>query len=127
MTLPTRRIGLLAALLALFGQLLLGIAVPRELPDPVLAQLLGGDADAICHVDFGGGSQPSHSGHGPADCLLCPLCATLAHHIVLPAPPVPLPTPRMVLVRVAMPVRPAAAAPAVPRQAAEPRGPPSLA
>ncbi len=116
-----RHSGLIAALLAICGQLLLGMAVPRSLPDPVLTGLLGGDALAICHV--GSGDDQPTPGHAPADCLLCPLCVTLAQSVVLPAPPAP----RRAIVRLSVRVPRMAVVAAGAWQAARPRGPPARA
>jgi hypothetical protein len=116
MGLMLRRAGLLAALLALFGQLLLGTAMPHPSAEATLAELLG-DPGAICHA---GGGGPGHSGHGDPDCPLCPVCAVLHHTMPLPAAPPAMPLRRAGLIGTV-------ARPVVPRQAAEPRGPPTRA
>jgi hypothetical protein len=113
------RLGLIAALLALAGQLALGASVPS----PAL-ELSG--FGVICHAggDTGGPPPPSHQA---PDCALCPVCATLAVQAPLLAAPPMLPAPRAVRVARRTILPPPTAPPVVALLAAQPRGPPVLA
>ncbi|MGH7155690.1 MAG: hypothetical protein ACREF3_17325 [Acetobacteraceae bacterium] len=111
------RIGLLASLLALAGQLAFGATVPA-----VGLSSLG----VICHAGAAHGKPVPPWQHDPG-CLLCPLCATLIAPgpILVPSPMLPRPR--------AVAAEPASVSPAQSAQvvtipaAAQPRGPPSLA
>jgi hypothetical protein len=118
----TRRTGLLAALLAVWGQLLLATLLPQPAAGASLADLLG-DPGAICHA---GGADPGHPGRMPPDCPLCPVCAVLHHAVPLPASPPAMPRRRAGSIGVVVRAVPPASPPPVPRLAAEPRGPPVL-
>ena len=114
-----RRLGLVAALLALAAQ----VAWAATVPQPVLELLAFG---AICHTDSSGHAPGRPGKHVPAGAV-SPLCVAVA----MPTPPLaaapPLPAPRGVVVRVAVRLPPATAPPALFPLAAAPRGPPSLA
>jgi hypothetical protein len=61
--------GLFAVLLALLAQLGVGASVPHV--DPIVT------AGALCHTDDDTGGAPLPGPSHPADCPVCPLCATL--------------------------------------------------
>jgi hypothetical protein len=116
--------GLFLTLLALVAQLAFGAVVPRPEVGLVLDEL-----GVICHAPApsGGAPQPDQHRHTP-DCVLCPLCASLATHgIVLPgaAPRPPLPQVAE-FERPGLPP-PATAPPVAVVLSAQPRGPPILA
>lgn len=120
-----RALAFALALLAVLSPVLLGPVVHAA-----LARDMGMSATAMpmdmadCGMDTPPAKPDPH--HGP-DCLICPLCAALAHPAIAwtPAPVLPAPT-------VAMAPRPAAptavrASPALFTSAAQPRGPPGRA
>lgn len=114
--------GLLLALLALTMQLAFGAVVPRA---EVMATLDA--ATTICHTGGTSDQTPPAPHHQP-DCLVCPLCVSLAASgiVLLTASP-RLPPPRIVaLGRAGLPP-PATAPPVAAPLAAQPRGPPALA
>jgi hypothetical protein len=114
--------GLLFALLALAVQLAFGADVPRA---EVVTALDG--ATTICHADGTSDQAPSPPHHLP-DCLVCPLCVSLAAPgiVLLAAGPL-LPLPQVAILRRAGLPPPATAPPVAPPLAAQPRGPPVLA
>lgn len=117
-----RALGLLLAVLALFGQASLGSAMPPQLA------LAGDLAFPICHVgvaDDAGGTAPAAPHHG-ADCALCPLCTALAAVAVLPAPGPSLPPAAVVLARAAAPMAARAPPASAVFAATYPTGPPRL-
>jgi hypothetical protein len=112
-----RLVGLLAVLLALMAQLGAGASVPRI--DPVAV------AGVLCHTD-NNGNAPAHGPNHPADCPLCPLCATV--HAQAPAllsdAPVLTPPAVLTVLRVELPP-PATAPPVLHRPPSQPRAPPT--
>jgi hypothetical protein len=116
--------GLFLTLLALVAQLAFGAVVPRPEVGLVLDEL-----GVICHAPAppDGAPQPSRHHHTP-DCVLCPVCASLATHgIVLPGAPPRPPLPRIAMCdRPGLPP-PATAPPVAAVLSAQPRGPPILA
>jgi hypothetical protein len=110
--------GLFAVLLALMAQLGAGATVPRI--DPVAA------AGALCHTDDDG-TPPAQGPTHPADCLLCPMCATLHTQQVALVSAAPMLTPPSVLaVRRAELPPPSTAPLALHRPPSQPRAPPTL-
>jgi len=109
-------LGLLLALLALVMQIGIGVPLPRSDAETVLA------AATLCHSDDGGGGPATP--HTP-DCVLCPLCLTVASMpFALPASGPSVPAPRIaVLPRSGTPVR-TSPPPSAARLAAQPRAPP---
>ena len=122
-----RALGLFLAVLALFGQMSVGLAMPA--PDLAGPGPAGFGAFPICHAgqadDAGPASVPVTRHHG-MDCALCPLCTALAAVAVLPVPGPPLPVPVAVVARMGAP--PPARAPPVAAvlPATFPTGPPRL-
>jgi hypothetical protein len=116
--------GLFLTLLALAAQLAFGAVVPRPEVGLVFDEL-----GVICHASApsDGTPQPAQHHHTP-DCVLCPLCASLATPgIVLPGAPPRPPLPRVaVYQRPGLPPR-ATAPPVATVLSAQPRGPPILA
>jgi hypothetical protein len=110
--------GLFAVLLALMAQLGAGVTVPRS--DPVVT------AGVLCHTDDDDtGGAPAHGPSHPADCPVCPLCATLHTQglaLTSDASAVPPPAVRVVL-RTELPP-PSTAPPASYRPPSQPRAPP---
>ena len=121
------RPGLLAALLALAAQLVLGVVDPqagvRPTPEQRLAALLA-DPSAICHGDAGDGQPAPH--HRGVDCLLCPYCAAITAAVLRSDDPT-LPIPQAGPIAVAAAAPESVTLPPMPRLAARPRGPPILA
>jgi hypothetical protein len=110
--------GLFAVLLALMAQLGAGATVPQI--DPIAA------ADVLCHTDDNG-APPANGPAHPADCLLCPLCATLHSQQAVLLSAVPGLTPPSVLpVRRAELPPPSTAPPAPHRPPSQPRAPPAV-
>jgi hypothetical protein len=108
--------GLFAVLLALMAQLGAGATVPQI--DPV------GAADLLCHTGDDG-TPPANAPAHPADCPLCPLCATLhAQQAVLVSAPPRLTLPSVLAVRRAELSPPSTAPPAPHRPPSQPRAPP---
>ncbi len=114
-----RRLGLVAALLALAAQ----VAWAATVPQPVLALLAFG---TICHTDSTGRAPGRPGKHVPAG-VVSPLCVAMAMPTPPLAAPPPLQAPRGVVVRVAVRLPPATAPPTLFPLAAAPRGPPTLA
>lgn len=124
---PFRRVlglaGLLAATLALVGQLALGTVIPLD--EAPRAQLAALDAASmLCHPGGNGQAPLHHPGIGHA---LCPLflASAIPGAWAAPAPILPAPPPALALRRATPP--PARAPPSPVLIAAYPRGPPSLA
>jgi hypothetical protein len=89
--------------------------VPRI--DPVAV------AGVLCHADED--TPPAHRPSHPADCIVCPLCATLHVQPVVLAPAAPVLTPPAVLpFRVGLPP-PSTGPPAPHRPTSQPRAPPT--
>jgi len=109
------------ALLALAVQLAVGATVPQ----PQLAAL--DRIAAICHAGTTPDEAPPAAPHHTPDCLLCPLCATLAGPSLGLAGSGPvLPPPGVtVIARAALPP-PATAPPARQGTTAQPRAPPHI-
>jgi hypothetical protein len=119
----TRRpmhVGLLLAWLAVSVQLALGALVPTA-----VASLSLVDGAPLCHTSDGSETPAPTAPHHPADCLVCPLCASLAVHWALPTsdPPAPAPQQTIVVARVGLPP-PAIAPPSLVRPNPPPRAPP---
>jgi hypothetical protein len=110
--------GLFAVLLALMAQLGAGATVPRI--DPVAA------AGVLCHTDDDT-TPPAHGPAHPADCPLCPMCATLhTQQAVLVSVAPRLTPPSMLAVRRAELPPPSTAPPALHRPPSQPRAPPTV-
>jgi hypothetical protein len=118
---------LLAALLALASQLILGIAAPdagiRATPDQQLSALLA-DPGVICHDSSGGGQKQPH--HHAVDCLLCPYCGAITAAAVLRGDDPALPIPRAGLIALAVSRPNSIKLPPSALLTARPRGPPVL-
>ncbi len=120
--LRVRTLGLVLAVLALFGQVSAAWATapPASGPQP------GGPAFPICHAslpDDAGGTAPA-AHHDGLDCALCPLCTALAAAALLPQPGPDVPPTAMLPLPAASPP-PARAPPATAVSAATyPTGPP---
>jgi hypothetical protein len=118
---------LFAALLAVAAQIMLGALGPAGIASRDAAA--GAERVAvICHApDPGDPAVPAAPAprHG-LDCLLCPLCQTLAPAAAVLASATALPAPRLVALGIATPPPPARAPPPAPLAAAYPRGPPVL-
>jgi hypothetical protein len=112
------RIGFLAALLALAGQL----AWAATVPDPALAQIGLG---VICHASAPGKTPTGPSHRGP-DCILCPLCAAIAMPVPTLARAPPLPPPRLLVLAPAVILSPATAPSVATTTTPQPRAPPVL-
>lgn len=112
--------GLLLALMALVAQLAFGAVVPR----PEIVGAWNGAA-AICHAADTSDEAPPVP-HHPSDCLVCPLCISLAAPAFAPPTGSVLPAPRVVVIARAAILPPATAPPVAVRLAARPRGPPSI-
>lgn len=110
------RLGVLAALLALAAQLAVGATVPRA--------LAGFGFGVICHTDAP--TDPAGH-HAPAPPLRCPLCAALATPTPLLAGAAVIAMSARVFFPFAAAAPPATGPPVRVVQAAQPRGPPSLA
>jgi hypothetical protein len=110
--------GLLAVLLALMAQLGAGATVP--LVDPVAV------AGVLCHTDDSG-NPPAHAPNHPADCPVCPLCATMHAQAAVLASATPrlAPPADFAVLRPELPP-PATAPPALHRPPSQPRAPPTL-
>jgi len=115
---PLSPSGFCLVMLALCVQLVSGALVPA----PEAASPFAG-LGVICHVDGGSGAPPPAPHHAP-DCLLCPLCATLAAPVALLAVPPALLVARTVAIAPAVILPPATAPPVREPTAAQPRGPP---
>ena len=113
------RLGLIAALLALAGQ----IAFAATVPQPVLARIAFG---TLCQTDAHG-KAPTHPRRQVPPRAVSPLCIALAMPAMplAAAPPLP-PRPAPVTVALTLPP-PATAPPSLVSLAAPPRGPPALA
>jgi hypothetical protein len=89
------RPGLLAALLALAAQVMVGGVAPdfanRATPSQQLAALMA-DPGTICRGDSGNGEQKQHR-HG-IDCAVCPYCVAITAAVVLRNDNPILPLPR---------------------------------
>jgi hypothetical protein len=120
-----RRLGLLAALVALAGQVAFGAIIPAEIvPRMQLAALLAGAV--ICHAHAPSDPSDRKSSPHQSDCALCCLCHALARVGALLAPPlVALAPPAMLAVRRAF-LPPARAPPPPTFSTTYPRGPPAL-
>lgn len=113
------RLGLIAAVLGLAGQ----IAFAATLPQPVLAQIAFG---TLCQTDAHG-RAPAHPQRRVPLRAVCPLCLALALPAMpLAAAPALPPRPSPVAAVVTLPP-PATAPPCLVSLAAPPRGPPALA
>jgi hypothetical protein len=116
-------IGRLAALLALFGMLLAGVA-------PLPAQAMTPDGPggaAICHMGDAAPDQPSSGHHHDGMCPSCCLFHCVHAHIAIPTPVCPVPVPPVAVTRVPHGAMGARAPPAQAEDAPYPRGPPLLA
>lgn len=120
--------GLLAAVLALLGQIALSPVLPAKtaLPDAALF----GDIP-ICHsgaLDSSNSGAPAEHGQHGMQCALCPVCHALASAAFLPVPtPQPL-APPTALIALHAPASLARVPPTVAVLAATyPTGPPNLA
>jgi hypothetical protein len=111
--------GMFAVLLALVAQLGTGATIPRT--DPVSA------AGVLCHSEDDTGGVPSRAPAHPADCPVCPLCATL--HVqptaLLPSGAVITPPAVLAIRRAELPP-PSTAPPAQHRSPGQPRAPPTV-
>ncbi|HEY8289360.1 MAG TPA: DUF2946 family protein [Acetobacteraceae bacterium] len=113
-------LGLLFTLLALSVQLAAGAVVP-----PAQAMQSLAVAGTICHTGDNPADQAPSTPHHPANCLLCPVCGTLASHVAplpLDAPLLPPPSRRAIALQ--SPPPPATAPPLPSRSNAQPRAPP---
>jgi hypothetical protein len=120
-----RRLGLLAALLALAGQVAFGAVVPRDdTLRAAFAELAA--ASFICHTDAADQKSPAPHHRAP-DGALCLFCQAVAQAGILLAPvPLPFRLPTLQPVHDALPP-PSRAPPSRALVAAYPRGPPPLA
>jgi hypothetical protein len=111
--------GVLAVLLALIAQLGTGASIPRV--DPVAA------AGVICHIADDSGGTPSDGPTHPADCPVCPLCATLhVQPTALVSEALVVTPPTLLAIRRSELPPPSTAPPATPRPPSQPRAPPIL-
>jgi hypothetical protein len=113
-------LGFLLVWLALSVQLALGALVP-----PVVGPLALTDDIPLCHGGDDTNSPAPTAPHHPADCLVCPLCTSLAVPWVLPVsdPPAPSPNRSLAIAHTAMPP-PATGPPAPVRFIPQPRAQP---
>ena len=111
--------GTLLAVCALIAQLAFGSAMPGASNDIAVAT-----ATALCHSDDDGSGAPAPIPHTP-DCVLCPVCLTIAQAaFLLPANAPAVPAPRVLAISTAAVLPPATAPPGTPRRVAQPRAPP---
>jgi hypothetical protein len=110
--------GLFAVLLALMAQLGSGASIPRT--DPIVT------AGALCHTEDDGGAPSRAPGH-PADCPVCPLCATLhVQAMALVSHAQILTPPDFLAMRRSELPPPSTAPPATHRPPSQPRAPPTF-
>jgi hypothetical protein len=109
--------GVFAVLLALMAQLGTNASVPRI--DPVVI------SGVLCHTDDGTGGSPANAPGHPANCPVCPLCATLhVQSLALVSAAQPLTPPTVLATRRSELPPPSTAPPASHRPPSQPRAPP---
>lgn len=121
-----RRLGTSLALVALLGQLGLGVLVPRETQETVAS--LFPWVDSICHSDAAAnpGSAPGKHSHPLPGWMMCPFCLSLSVPLPHPSMPVAVPLPAAIWIAWRPGPPPARAPPGRGEYAAQPRGPPTL-
>jgi hypothetical protein len=120
-------LGLFPAVLALLGQIALGVVIPGQTARTTPAVFA--DGFPICHSappDTPGSNTPVRDDQHGMDCALCRVCSALSAATFLPVPAPQSPAPPVALVTRQTPHPPARGPPAVVFAAAYPTGPPSL-
>ncbi len=118
------RLGTGLAVLAVFGQLMLGTVVPRQAV-PSIAALFPW-TNAICHGTGSTSSAPVKHHRSLPGWVVCPFCLALSVPLPTPSEPAVAWRPAVVLVPWRTLLPPARAPPVRPPRSVQPRGPPAL-